>query len=86
MSSCQKKEGLKLKKIGEQVFETDFVPSPTFSGYYMDSKTGIEYLYLSNGRTDKKVSFFTLNGELIKTIDFNNATRGHRLNDISIWS
>ncbi len=84
--SCQKKEGLQLKKIGQQVFETEFIPSPTFSGYYMDSKTGIEYLYLSNGRTDKKVSFFTLNGELIKTIDFKNATRGHRLDDISIWS
>lgn len=83
---CKKEEGLKLMKIGEQVFETDFIPSSKFSGYYLDSKTGIEYLYLSNGTTDKKVSFFTLNGELIKTIDFKTATKGHQLEDISIWS
>jgi len=83
--SCQN-EGLQLKKIGEQVFETDFVPSPKFCGLFKDTMTGVEYLYLSNGATDKKVSFFTLDGKRHKTIDYEAATKGHALVDISIWS
>ena len=84
--SCQKKEGLQLKKIGQQVFETEFIPSPTFSGLYKDRKTGQQYIYLANGTTDKKVSFFTLNGKYVKSIDFSNATETYSLDDISIWS
>ena len=84
--SCQKKEGLQLKKIGQQVFETEFIPSPKFCGTYTDSKSASEYIYLSNGATDREVSFFTLDGKLHKTIDYKFATKGHSLLDISIWS
>ena len=83
---CQKKEDLQLKKIGEQIFETEFIPSSKYSGYVVDSNTGVEYIYLSNGTTDRKVSFFTLDGQLHKTIDYKTATQGHPLEDISIWS
>jgi len=31
---------LTLKKIGQQVFETDFVPSSRFSGVFEDKTTG----------------------------------------------
>ncbi|MDB2651874.1 hypothetical protein N9Y26_01365 [bacterium] len=34
-----KKRGLKTQNIGEQVFETDFVPSPKFCGLFKDTMT-----------------------------------------------
>jgi len=77
---------LQLKKIGEQIFETNFVPSSRFSGVFEDKITGQEFVYLGNGRTERKVSFFSSEGKRIKTIDFKKATRGYSLSDISIWS
>ena len=83
--SCNS-SSLELKKIDTQVFETDFVPGSRFSGVFEDKTTGQEFVYLGNGRTERKVSFFSSEGKRIKTIDFKKATRGHSLNDISIWS
>ena len=71
---CKSDNNLELKHISQQVFETDFVPSSRFSGVFEEKRTNREYIYLANGRTEKKVSFFTTDGEHIKTIDFKKAT------------
>lgn len=83
--SCNN-DALEIMQVGEQILETDFVPSSRFSGVYHDEKSGEEYIYLGNGRTEKKVSFFSVDGKYFKTIDFRKATESHSLNGISIWS
>jgi len=85
LCSCNN-DTLELKQVGKQMFETDFVPSNKFSGVYKNESTGKEYIYLGNGKTEKSVSFFSLNGEFVKTINFRQATEFQDLNDISIWS
>lgn len=85
-SSCSQKEENVINKTGELVINTKFAVSSRFSGTHYDAKSNTEYFYLSNGRTNKKVSFFTLDGKLVKSIDFKNATQGHRLEDIDIHS